>query len=129
MLEHRTSRYMAAIAVGPASCRLTRWRLKSEPRLSLLPAAGFLVGLDQFGKDPLQDSHITVGQWRREVALDPLQMSWPHPLEDRSALVADGDVELPTILTTQGSFDEAIPFHPVQESREPASTQLVARDH
>ena len=70
-----------------------------------------------------------VGQWLGEGALDPLQMAGPNPVEDLSAQDRDGDIELPPILTTQGSFDEAVPFHPVQESRESASAQLVARDH
>ena len=55
-------------------------------------------------------------------------MAGPQPVEAPAALVTDGEVELPSILTTQASFDEAISFHPVQETRESVSTQLVARD-
>ena len=56
-------------------------------------------------------------------------MARPNLVEDLSASVTDGDVELPPVLATQASFDEAVSFHPVQEAGEAASTELVARDH
>ena len=56
-------------------------------------------------------------------------MAGPNAVEDLSALVGQGDVELSPIITTQASFDEAVSFHPVQQAGEPTSTQLIAGDH
>lgn len=87
-----------------------------------------LVGPDQLREDPLQYRHVVVREGRREVALDAVLVAGPNAVEDLAAPVGDRDIELPPIHAAEAPLDQAILLHPVEEPRDSASAELVARD-
>src|SRR6516162_7871775 len=84
-----------------------------------------LVGLDQAVQDPGQLADVAGGQGLDEVAADPVGVGGPGLVEPQAPGRGEGDVEPAAVGGADGTGDEPVAVHAVQQPGDAAAAERV----